>query len=70
MADSKTRTVIPFNQSILLQGKGPRRHRGVAVLSAFPQIKPAKIHLSLIGRLLVHVAVDVGGDLGGDVAAA
>ena len=36
----------------------------------FPQIKPAKTNLSLIDRLLVHVAVDVGGDLGGDVAAA
>ena len=36
----------------------------------FPKIKPAKINLSLFGRLLVHIAVDVGGDLGGDVAAA
>ena len=38
--------------------------------SEFPQIKPAKINPSLIGRLLIHVAVDVGGDLGGDMAAA
>ena len=42
----------------------------VAALSVFPQIEPAKINLSLFGRLLVHVAVDVGGDLGGDMIAA
>ena len=51
MADSKTRTVIPFNQSILLQGKGLRRHISVAALFTFPQIKPAKTNLSLFGRL-------------------
>ena len=38
--------------------------------SAFPQIKPTKINLFLFGGLLIHVAVNVGGDLGGDVAAA
>ena len=38
--------------------------------SAFSQIKPAKINLFLFGGLLIHVAVNVGGDLGGDVAAA
>lgn len=37
---------------------------------AFPQIKPAKINLSLIGRLLIHGTVNVGGDLGGDMVAA
>jgi PTS system fructose-specific IIA component len=52
IADSKTRTVIPFNQLILLQGKGPRRRMGVTALFAFPQIKPAKINLFLFGRLI------------------
>ena len=52
IADSKTRTVIPLNQSILLQGKGPRRHIGVAALFAFPKIKPAEINPSLFGRLI------------------
>lgn len=44
--------------------------RGATASRYFPKIKPAKINLSLFGKLLIHVAVDVGGDLGGDVVAA